>query len=112
MTDEQELFVIDYPQRRPEQVWGALRRALGTVGLTSPDDETMTAWFSSGVSLTSWGENMVAAVASSGESGARVVVRGRPKASLFTARWGEDIHAQGVERDLRVAVDNALVQTG
>ena len=79
MSDEQELFVLDYPARRPDQVWSALQRALATMDLKDADADRMTARFSTGVTLTSWGNHMLATVAANG-AGARVTVRGRPKA--------------------------------
>lgn len=111
MPGEQELFTIDYPARDVEEVWHALRRALSTMDLQDPDDAAHTARFSTGVSLTSWGEHMIARVAQGSTGGARVTVRGRAKGSLLTTEWGEEIHAAGVEKDLRTAVDDALVQT-
>lgn len=110
MSDEQELFVIDYPARQPDEVWPALRRALATMDLRDADEAARTARFSTGVSLTSWGEHMIAAVSGSNGHGARVTVRGRPRGSFLTTSWGEDVHAAGVERDLRRAIDDALVQ--
>jgi len=110
MPDEQELFTIDYPARDPDAVWAALKRALATMDLRDADDGQRTARFSTGVSLTSWGENMIARVDQAG-SGSRVTVRGRAKGSFLTTKWGEDVHAMGVEKDLRTSIDDALVQT-
>jgi hypothetical protein len=70
----------------------------------------MTARFSSGVSLTSWGEHMIATVASASSGGTRITVRGRPKGPFLTTGWGEDVHAREVEKDLRASIDDALVQ--
>lgn len=109
MADEQELFVIDYPVRPADVVWPALNRALATMDLRDVDDSAMTARFATGVSLTSWGEHMIAQVDQRAE-GSRVTVRGRPKGSFLTTSWGEDVHARGVEKDLRTAIDDALVQ--
>lgn len=110
MPTEQELFTIDYPARDVDDVWQALKRALATMDLQDPDDAARTARFSSGVSLTSWGEHMIARVASASGGGARVTVRGRAKGSFLTTSWGEDVHAKQVESDLRASIDDALVQ--
>ncbi|MBA2465443.1 MAG: HPF/RaiA family ribosome-associated protein [Nocardioidaceae bacterium] len=110
MRAEQELFTIDYPDRDPQTVWDALKRALSTMELEAPDEGTRTARFRTGVSLTSWGENMLASVDLASDGGARVTVRGRAKGSFLTTKWGEDIHAKGVEKDLRASIDDALVQ--
>lgn len=42
-------------------------------------------------------------------AGADIVVRGWPKSSLLTMKFGEDIHARGVQKDIRRAVEDALV---
>lgn len=112
MSDEQELFVIEYPARQPDEVWSALQRALATMDLKEADDGQMVARFSTGVTLTSWGEHMLAAVAGTDGGGARITVRGRPKGSFLTTGIGEDLHAREVEKDLRRSIDDALVQTG
>ena len=111
MPDEQELFTIDYPGRDPDAVWKALKRALATMDLSEANDGDRTARFSTGVSLTSWGENMLARV-DPADSGARVTVRGRAKGSFLTTKWGEELHAREVEKDLRTSIDDALVQDG
>ena len=111
MPEEQELFVIDYPARQPQEVWPALKRALATMDLQDPDDEAMTARFGTGVSLTSWGEHMLAKVSGTDGGGSRITVRGRPKGSFLTTQLGEDLHAREVERDLRQSIDDALVQS-
>ena len=103
--------MLDYPARRPKETWPALQRALATMDLKDADSDRMTARFSTGVTLTSWGEHMIATVAPGSSGGTRVTVRGRPKGSFLTTSWGEDVHATQVERDLRASIDDALVQT-
>jgi hypothetical protein len=110
MSDEQELFVIDYPARQPDEVWGALQRALATMDIKETDDDQRVARFSTGITLTSWGEHMLASVTDSAGGGSRITVRGRPKGSFLTTQWGEDLHAGEIERDLRRSIDDALVQ--
>jgi DNA polymerase len=105
--DERELFTEHFDSD-PEAVWSALKRAAATMELHEADDATKTARLSTGVSLTNWGEHLVATVAPAAP-GADLVVRGRPKGSLLTTKWGEDIHAREVQKDLRTAVKNALV---
>lgn len=109
--DEAELFTIDYPARGADEVFAALGRALATMDLRDRDDATRTATFSTGMSLTSWGEHMLATVDEHG-GGSRVTVRGRPKGSFLTTKWGEELHAKGIEKDVRTAVDDALAQVG
>ena len=110
MPTEQELFTIDYPARDLDDVWRALKRAVATMDARDPDEGTRSVGFSTGVSMTSWGEHMLATVHDAAGGGTRVTVRGRPKGSFLTTTWGEDVHASGVEKDLRAAIDDALVQ--
>lgn len=110
MPDEQELFTIDYPARDAAEVWPALTSALATMDLKDADDAERTARFSTGVTLTSWGEHMIARVAELPTGGARIIVRGRAKGSFLTTGWGEDLHAREVEKDLQTSIDDALAQ--
>lgn len=93
-------------------MFAALGRALATMDLRNRDEATRSATFSTGVSMTSWGEHMIATVRDAAGGGARITVRGRPKGSFLTTKSGEELHAKGVEKDLRVAVDDALAQPG
>ncbi|MPY92175.1 MAG: hypothetical protein GEV08_03645 [Acidimicrobiia bacterium] len=106
MAKEMELFTLSYPQG-PDVVWPALKRALATMDLREADDSNRTARFSTGMSWTSWGEYTLGRVEPEA-SGSRVVVRGRPKGSFLTTNVGEKIHASGVRRDLKQALDTAL----
>lgn len=105
-TDERELFTEDFDQS-PDQVWEALKHALATRDLKDADDTAHSARFSTGVSLTSWGEHMVAEVVPDG-TGAQLRVRGRAKNGFLTTSWGEDAHASKVQRDLRSEIERAL----
>ena len=113
--DEREWFSKSYAATDPEALWPAVKRALATMDLKNPDDAQKTAQFSSGVTATSWGENMLASVVPGESGGARLVVSGRPKVStavLGTFKWGEDIHARKIEKELLEAVDAALAGGG
>ncbi len=105
--EEHELFTEHF-DTDPEIVWSALKRAAATMDLQEADDTTKTARLSTGVTLTSWGEHIVATVTPAA-SGADIVVRGRPKHSLLTTKWGEDIHAHKVQKDFRNAVRQAMI---
>ena len=83
-------------------------RAFAAMGLRDADDTRRTARFEFGVSLTSWGESLLAEVTPNAAGGAALTVHGRPKGSFLTTRWGEDVHAEGVEKQVRIAVEDAL----
>ena len=106
--DERELFSNRYEQVDPDRLFGPVKRALATMALRDADDTRRTARFESGVSLTSWGENLLAEVTPDAVGGSKLTVHGRPEGSFLTTRWGEDVHARGVEKQLRKAVEDAL----
>ena len=106
MAEDRELFTETY-DTDPDTVWHAVKRALATMDLREADDGSRTARFSSGMSLTSWGESLIASVAPDG-SGTVLTVRGRPKGAFLTTKWGEDQHARGVQKDLLGSVARQL----
>ena len=109
--DERELFARTYADTSPEELWAAVKRALATMDLRATDDDERMARFGSGVSLTSWGQHLVATVSDS-DGGSVLSVRGRPKGSLLTTQWGEDIHARKVEEQVATSVESALRAQG
>ena len=59
--------------------------------------------FTTSFTLTSWGENMVAAVESDAD-GAILTVSGEPRVGALSTRWGEEVHAATIESQLFAAV--------
>lgn len=111
LSDERELFTHPYPSVEPDALWSALKRSLETMDLRGADDEQRSARFGTPPSMTSWGEYILASVEPGESGGARLNVRGRPKAAnrlLGSTKWGEDIHSRNVEKDLVAAIDEAL----
>lgn len=94
----------------PETAFAALRRAVeGMDGASfgTSDDVARSLEFSTGVTLTSWGEQMRATVAES-SGGSTVQVDGKPTGTFLTTKWGEDVHGRTVEKRLRSGMDEAL----
>ncbi len=94
----------------PDAAFAALRRAVdGMDGATfgTADDSARSLEFSTGVTLTSWGERMKATVAESA-GGSKVQVEGKPTGTFLTTKWGENVHGRTVEKRLRSGVDEAL----
>jgi len=60
--------------------------------------------FTTSFTLTSWGENMVAAVESDDRDGSILTVRGEPRVGALSTRWGEEVHAATIESQLYAAV--------
>ena len=92
----------------PDVAFAALRRAVDTMDGASfgaADDGARSLEFTTGVTLTSWGEQMRATVTES-PGGSQVQVDGKPKGTFLTTRWGEDVHARTIERRLRSGMND------
>jgi len=103
---ECELFVEHF-DADPDAVWGALKRAAAKMTLQDVDDTNRTARLSTGASLMSYSNYVVAAVVPAAP-GADMVVRGRPKGATVAMQWSDDVHARGMQRNLREAVEREL----
>jgi len=64
--------------------------------------------FTTSFTLTSWGENMVAAVESDGRDGSIVTVSGEPRVGMMSTPWGEEMHAATIESQLFSALDPSI----
>src|SRR5215213_6162286 len=53
--------------------------------------------FTTTLTFTSWGENMVAAVDSDGRDGSIVTISGEPRVGMLSTPWGEEMHAATIE---------------
>jgi hemerythrin superfamily protein len=60
--------------------------------------------FRTSFTLTSWGENMVAAVDAAGPDRSVLAVSGEPRVGLLSNPWGEEVHAATIETQLLTAV--------
>jgi len=65
--------------------------------------------FTTSFTLTSWGENMVAAVASDGPEGSVLTVSGEPRVGLMSTPWGEELHAATIETQLFNTLDPSIL---
>ena len=107
-----ELFTLHF-QAKPETLWQALKQALmalGTTTLRDIDEQRMRASFTTSMTLTSWGEYMVATVEQE-QGGTLIRVHGQPlnpSLLVLTTKWGEELHAKQIEQELKRAVEKAL----
>ncbi len=106
--EECELFVEHF-DAEADAVWGALKRAAAKMTLQDVDETTRTARLSTGASLMSYSNYVVAAVVPAA-AGADMVVRGRPKGATVAMKWGDDLHARGMQDRLRAAVEGELAE--
>jgi len=110
MGKYEQAFTIDVAAP-PDQAYDALKAAIQAMDgghMGAIDDSGRTLDFSTGVSLTSWGEELQATVLEGQSGGSRVEVRGKPKGTFLTTKWGEDVHAKTVEKRLRSELDTAM----
>jgi hypothetical protein len=108
LDDEILALSFDVP---PESLWKAVKQVLSTgIGATlkQVDEEERRAIFTTDVTWTSWGENMVATVQPNQPTGSLLKVTGHPHTSIMTTKFGEDIHQHHFTRTFVQAVKQAL----
>jgi hemerythrin-like domain-containing protein len=64
--------------------------------------------FTTALTLTSWGENMVAAVEDDGNDWCVLSVSGEPRVGALSTPWGEELHAATIESQLFAALDPSI----
>jgi hemerythrin superfamily protein len=64
--------------------------------------------FTTSLTLTSWGENMVAAVEDDGNDWCVLTVSGEPRVGVLSTPWGEEIHAATIESQLFAALEPSI----
>jgi hypothetical protein len=95
----------------PDQAWPALLAAVDNMDgakLGERDETTHHLSFSTGVTVSSWGQELDATLTPAAPAGSRVAVRAKPKGTFLTTTWGERIHARTVEKRLRAELTSAL----
>jgi hypothetical protein len=97
-----QVFALHY-EADPDRVWTALQQAVDDMDgakLDTVDEAARALEFETGVTLTSWGEYLQAVVQQGTQAGTQVQVRGKPKGTFLTTKWGEEIHGSTIERRL------------
>src|SRR5262245_41995269 len=105
MNDEVLSRIYNIPA---DTLWAAVKRALPTVTgviLKSADDGQRRAEFTTSMSWTSWGEEMIAVVDAPTSDIARLVVTGHARSAFLTTQWGEHMHQNQFGRDLIDAIE-------
>ena len=95
----------------PESLWSAVKEALETmpdVTLKRIEDEQRRAIFTTAITWTSWGENMVATVEPGQPTGSLLKITGQAHTSFLTTKWGEELHQHQFTKNLIQAVEHAL----
>jgi hemerythrin-like domain-containing protein len=64
--------------------------------------------FTTSLTFTSWGENMVATVDGDGGDGSIVTISGEPRVGMLSTPWGEELHAATIENQLVAALDPSI----
>jgi hypothetical protein len=110
---DQQVLLRNY-QVSPEILWSALKQALTTldgVTLKQAEDTRKTASFKTGVTWTSWGQNMIANIEPLEQEGTRLHITGQIRHTFLSSNWGEDLHESGFVRRLNDFLDCALVES-
>ena len=92
-------------------LWNALKLALPALAHATPtgfDEERMRATFTTPMSLTSWGQNLTAAIDPEPQGGSIIRVYGLPRSNFMSTAWGEEVHAHKIEHEFMNAFDKAL----
>jgi hypothetical protein len=93
-----------------DSVWPALVSAIDDadcVQLGAVDDTVRRVAFSTGMTLTSWGQDVTATVNAAPDGGVDIELRGDPTYLSGTTRFGERTHLATVARRLRRAISSA-----
>jgi hypothetical protein len=95
----------------PDRLWAAIKQVLTTVDgvtLDQADDAQQTAAFKTGVTWTSWGQNMMARLQPIGADQVQLQINGQIRHTFLASDWGEKIHQKGFARNLTAAIEDAI----
>ncbi len=108
----QQVLIEDY-RVSPDKLWEAVKTILTRVdGVTfeQADDAQKKASFKTGVTSTSWGQNMVAIIEPLGSEEARLHITGQLRHTFLSSNWGESVHAKTFVRTFTQALKQDLAQ--
>ena len=95
----------------PDRLWTTLKEVLDAAdGLTlvSADDAEHKARFRSGVTWTSWGQNMEAVVDVEQSTSSRLMISSQVHSTFCSTRWGEKIHESKILGPITRSIKPAL----
>jgi hypothetical protein len=95
----------------PDRLWAAIKQALITIDgvtLEQADDAQKTASFTTGVTLTSWGQNMIARIQPIGSDQTQLQINGQIRHTFLSSNLGESLHQKGFVRNLTTALDQFI----
>ncbi len=95
----------------PDRLWAAIKQVLITVDgvtLDQTNEAHHTAVFRTGVTWTSWGQNMIAQIQPIGADQAQLQINGQIRHTFLASDWGEKLHQKGVARSLTTAIEDAI----
>lgn len=107
---DNEVLTRDY-DLPPKTLWETMKHALTRVDgvtLEEADDAEHQASFKTGVTWTSWGQNMIARVEPLGEARSRVTITGQMRHTFLSSNVGEELHEKGFIRNLTRAIEQAV----
>ncbi len=91
----------------PDTVWQGLQKAVDAIDgakleTVHADDKKLG--FSTGITSTSWGQELDARVEARSQGGTQIHVRGTPKGTFLATTWGEKLHTFTVKRRMKKAL--------
>jgi hypothetical protein len=95
----------------PDRLWAAIKQVLITVdGITleQADDAQKTAIFKTGVTWTSWGQNMIARLQPINAEQVQLQINGQIRHTFLASDWGEKLHQKEFVRHLTAALDDVM----
>lgn len=107
----QKQVLIKHYSVTPDRLWEAIKQVLITVdGITldRADDDQKTAFFKTGVTLTSWGQNMIAQIQPISPNQVQLQINGQIRHTFLASNWGEKLHQKGFTRNFAAALDAAI----
>jgi hypothetical protein len=78
------------------------------VTLEQADDAQKTATFKTGVTWTSWGQNMIARLQPLSADQVQLQINGQIRHTFLASDWGEKLHQKGFAKNLTAAIEDAI----
>jgi hypothetical protein len=110
---DQQVLLRNY-QVTPDTLWAVLKRALTKldgVTLDRADDVQKIASFKTGMTWTSWGQNMIASVEPLGSEEVRLHITGQVRHTFLSSNWGEELHESGFVRGLTNFLERTIAES-
>lgn len=110
---DQQVLLHSY-QVPTETLWAALKHTLTILDGTTfvqADDAQKIVSFKTGMTATSWGQNMLASLEAIGPEEVKLLITGQIRHTFLSSNWGEDVHKSGFSRRLNHLLELTLAKS-